>query len=231
MFSKEQIEKLEAPLSRDRVSERTQAGRTLSYIEGWHAIAEANRIFGFGNWDRETIYCREVSRVETTIGQAKAPGWKVGYEAEVRIIVRGPERDTVARTGTGLGSGISKDLFEAIEGAAKEAETDAMKRALMTFGNPFGLALYDKTQANVADAPKPKSSAQLKREGAWEDVAGRVDLAEDETHLKLIMKEIAPLVKDWNETYKRELREHCEKKKAELKAGEQLAETNVMAAG
>ena len=33
----------------------------------------------------------------------------------------------------------------------KEAETDARKRALMTFGNPFGLALYDKTQANVAD--------------------------------------------------------------------------------
>ena len=26
-----------------------------------------------------------------------------------------------------------------------------MKRALMTFGNPFGLALYDKSQSNVAD--------------------------------------------------------------------------------
>ena len=25
-----------------------------------------------------------------------------------------------------------------------------MKRALMTFGNPFGLALYDKTRAEVA---------------------------------------------------------------------------------
>src|SRR5262249_13193550 len=34
----------------------------------------------------------------------------------------------------------------------KEAETDAMKRALMTFGNPFGLALYDKDQTNVADS-------------------------------------------------------------------------------
>jgi DNA repair and recombination protein RAD52 len=37
----------------------------------------------------------------------------------------------------------------------KEAETDAMKRALMTFGNPFGLALYDKTQENVVDGPSP----------------------------------------------------------------------------
>lgn len=28
-----------------------------------------------------------------------------------------------------------------------------MKRALMTFGNPFGLALYDKSRANVTDEP------------------------------------------------------------------------------
>jgi hypothetical protein len=50
-------------------------------------------------------------------------------------------------------------LGQAHESALKEAETDAMKRALMTFGNQFGLALYDKTQENVEDdtrpAPKP----------------------------------------------------------------------------
>ena len=44
-----------------------------------------------------------------------------------------------------------KDIRDAHEGAIKEAETDAMKRALMTFGNPFGLALYDKAQVNVVD--------------------------------------------------------------------------------
>ena len=31
----------------------------------------------------------------------------------------------------------------------KAAETDATKRALATFGNPFGLALYDREQAGV----------------------------------------------------------------------------------
>jgi hypothetical protein len=31
-----------------------------------------------------------------------------------------------------------------------------MKRALMTFGNPFGLALYDKKQADVEKVPPPK---------------------------------------------------------------------------
>ena len=45
------------------------------------------------------------------------------------------------------------DLGLAHESALKEAETDAMKRALMTFGNPFGLALYDREQRNVAPPP------------------------------------------------------------------------------
>jgi len=52
------------------------------------------------------------------------------------------------------------DLGQAHESALKEAETDAMKRALMTFGNPFGLALYDKRQREVtssAAAPQHQS--------------------------------------------------------------------------
>ena len=44
------------------------------------------------------------------------------------------------------------DLGQAHESAIKEAETDAMKRALMTFGNPFGLALYDKQQRDVTSS-------------------------------------------------------------------------------
>src|SRR4051812_31969840 len=61
----------------------------------------------------------------------------------------------VNRDGCGYGSGIDKDIGQAHESAIKEAETDAMKRALMTFGNPFGLALYDKDQANVVDDSGP----------------------------------------------------------------------------
>jgi hypothetical protein len=41
-------------------------------------------------------------------------------------------------------------LGDAHESALKEAETDATKRALTTFGNLFGLALYDKDRAGVA---------------------------------------------------------------------------------
>ena len=44
-----------------------------------------------------------------------------------------------------------------------------MKRALMTFSNPFGLALYDKDQANVADTPgRPDSHRNLRR--AMQDI-------------------------------------------------------------
>jgi hypothetical protein len=65
----------------------------------------------------------------------------------------------VVRDGTGYGSGIDRDLGAAHESAVKEAETDAMKRALMTFGNPFGLALYDKTKANVDYSHSPSGHA------------------------------------------------------------------------
>ncbi|MBL8564820.1 MAG: DUF968 domain-containing protein [Hyphomicrobiaceae bacterium] len=44
--------------------------------------------------------------------------------------------------------------------ALKAAETDATKRALATFGNPFGLALYDKEQAGVAKPHNGKGSDQ-----------------------------------------------------------------------
>jgi hypothetical protein len=35
-----------------------------------------------------------------------------------------------------------------------------MKRALMTFGNPFGLALYDKQQREVTSSTAPRSARQ-----------------------------------------------------------------------
>lgn len=180
MFSSEQIKALEAKLDPKHVSQRQQSGRTLDYIEGWQAIAEANRIFGFAAWDRETILLQEIRGAEIVKDRYGKDQWRVGYMAKVRVTVRAAG-SIVSREGTGFGSGAMGDLGEAIESAIKEAETDAMKRALMTFGNPFGLALYDKTKANVgSDEPivvseKPKSSASLKREGSWESLKAELD--------------------------------------------------------
>jgi DNA repair and recombination protein RAD52 len=121
-------------------------GKYGEYIEGWRVIDEANRIFGFDGWTRETVEMIETCR------ELKGDKWFVGYRCKVRVTVLDHESDPpthVVREGSAAGSGVSKSLTDAIESALKEAETDAMKRALMTFGNPFGLALYDKTKANV----------------------------------------------------------------------------------
>jgi len=139
-FTPEQTSKLSAKLDSSHVKKRAQAGRQLSYIEGWFAISEANRIFGFDGWHRETVELKEIHLPH----QNDRSNWVVGYMARVRVTV-----GEVIREGCGFGSGIDKDLGRAHESAIKEAETDAMKRALMTFGNPFGLALYDKEQTNV----------------------------------------------------------------------------------
>jgi hypothetical protein len=48
--------------------------------------------------------------------------------------------------------------------ALKGAETDATKRALATFGNPFGLALYDREQVGVR---KPRGGMSAPALGPW----------------------------------------------------------------
>jgi DNA recombination protein Rad52 len=153
-FSTEQITALAAPLDRAKVRQREQGRSSVSYLEGWQVIAEANRIFGFGGWQRETVALRCVNQSERTIGargtsRDQRPGWGVTYTARVRITVGEGSGTQLIREGCGAGHGIDTDLGQAHESALKEAETDAMKRALMTFGNAFGLALYDKQQREV----------------------------------------------------------------------------------
>ncbi|MBM5783265.1 MAG: hypothetical protein FJ076_00170 [Cyanobacteria bacterium K_DeepCast_35m_m1_288] len=149
-FSPEQVAALAAPLDRAHVRQREQGRGKVNYLEGWQLIAEANRIFGFDGWQRQTIAVRCVAQAERTIGREQRPGWGVTYTARVRVTVTAGGLPPLIREGTGAGHGIDTDLGQAHESAIKEAETDAMKRALMTFGNPFGLALYDKQQREVS---------------------------------------------------------------------------------
>jgi hypothetical protein len=74
------------------------------------------------------------------------------------VRVRAGDKE-ICREGCGSGHGVGLTPGEAHESAIKEAETDAMKRALSTFGNPFGLALYDKERQNVRGrCRKPQKS-------------------------------------------------------------------------
>jgi len=144
---------LRADLPASAVSQRSQGKQTLSYIEAWFAIAEANRIFGFGNWLRETIEIKCIHEHGEEAEGRNGAYFKhyVSYLAKVRITVLSGDAMIVREgCGTGHGNGMA-DIGLAHESALKEAESDAMKRALMTFGNRFGLALYDKSQSNVVD--------------------------------------------------------------------------------
>ena len=154
-FSAAQIEALSAPLDRALVSSREQGRSKVNYLQSWVVISEANRIFGFDGWQRQTLFSRCIAQAERLIGakstgREQKSGWGVTYIARVRITVSAGCHGLLIREGTGAGHGIDTDLGLAHESAIKEAETDAMKRALMTFGNPFGLALYDKSQRQVS---------------------------------------------------------------------------------
>jgi DNA recombination protein Rad52 len=134
-FSPKQSQALRRELLRRHVRSRMSNGRELSYIEGWHAIAEANRIFGFDGWDRETVDSRCAITRETR-GTFLAV-----YTAKVRITVHAGGK-IVVREGHGSGEGRGTSPGETHDIALKAAETDATKRALATFGKPFGLGLY-----------------------------------------------------------------------------------------
>lgn len=150
-FSASQARQLKAKLAADHVKSRTENGATLSYIEGWYAISEANRIFGYDAWDRQTASSRCVWT--GTSGRY----YMAAYTAKVRVSVRAGDI-VIVREGSGSGESRALTPGQAHEIALKSAETDATKRALATFGNPFGLALYDPAQTGVSP---PKKEPEL----------------------------------------------------------------------
>ncbi len=139
---------LAKPLLKSNVKPAQQFGPKGDYLEGWHVIAEANRIFGWNGWSYSIMDRALVAERERKIGRApnQKDGWGVSYLCRVRVMV-----GQVSREDEGVGHGYDVDLGLAHESAAKEAVTDALKRTLRTFGNPFGLALYDKSRENVED--------------------------------------------------------------------------------
>src|SRR6476646_7846704 len=136
-FSAKQVQALRRRLNGRQIRTREANGRELSYIEGWYAISEANRIFGFDGWSRETVESRCVFTRENR------GSFLAIYIARVRISVFA-DGTTVVREGHGSGEGRGPSPGEIHDTALKAAETDATKRALATFGRPFGLELYRK---------------------------------------------------------------------------------------
>jgi hypothetical protein len=149
-LSDTQLRQLKAKLDPKHIKTRRADGVDLHYVEGWHAVSEANRIFGFDAWDRRTL-------LNTCVFSGTSGGSFVSvYAAKVRISVRAGDV-TITRDGSGSGEGKAPTRGQAHDFALKAAETDATKRALSTFGNSFGLALYDPEQAGVRKTRKPEA--------------------------------------------------------------------------
>jgi hypothetical protein len=141
-FSAKQVQALRRSLNSRHVRTRVMNGREISYIEGWYAVSEANRIFGFDGWSRETVDSRCV------LARENRGSFLAVYIAKVRITVHADD-STIVREGHGSGEGRGTSPGEVHDTALKAAETDATKRALATFGKPFGLELYRKDKRGI----------------------------------------------------------------------------------
>lgn len=169
-FTQKQTDALNAPLDPKHVKKPSGSfGPKGDYLEGWHVINEMNRVFGFDGWSYTIDLTRDaLTEAADSRGNMQ---WQAAYTCICTLTVAG-----VTRQDVGFGSGFAKGVGDAIEGATKEAATDALKRCARTFGNIFGLALYDKTRANVQapaePAPESISEQQWAVLGSLIPVAG-----------------------------------------------------------
>ena len=129
---------LSQPLDPSLVSRRTgRKNRTYSYLEGHTAISQANRIFGHGGWGYEVVggvNLRDVQMVNAETGDMRTSH---AYTTTVRVDVPGAP----SRTDVGFHA-VNGETIDDHETAYKGAVTDALKRALRSFGDQFGNGLY-----------------------------------------------------------------------------------------
>tara|TARA_R100001198_G_scaffold85290_1_gene59527 strand:+ start:307 stop:1197 length:891 start_codon:yes stop_codon:yes gene_type:complete len=146
-------EMLDAPLPRSAIHTRKQAGTTLAYVEGWWIIQKANEIFGYDGWETELVNLKQVDL--SSYEKNGREMWRCTYTCEMSMEVH---KSTVHQD-VGVGTGFSSQAGDAIEGACKEAVTDALKRCARHWGNQFGLALYDKKKEGVEEKSTTPSKA------------------------------------------------------------------------
>lgn len=149
MFNEKQVQVLSYELDSSRIKKREKGNLSLSYLEGHDIIETANKIFGYGNWSYTISELDFVSQ-ETNQNQNIA----ICYKAIISVLVYDLNHSKhISREDVGFGTGISKSLSDAHEGAAKEAVTDAIKRCFRSFGNQFGNSLYDKSRSHSNQSP------------------------------------------------------------------------------
>ncbi|KTW27028.1 hypothetical protein T552_02521 [Pneumocystis carinii B80] len=113
-------------------------GSKVHYLEAWKVINLANEVFGFNGWS-SSIQNIQVDYID----EFKESG---RLNLGVSVIVRVTLKNGIYHEDIGYGCVENfRGKGAAFEKAKKEGTTDALKRALRTFGNVLGNCLYDKT--------------------------------------------------------------------------------------
>lgn len=144
-----QRRELERDLPSSMVKQR-QAGRdgSVSYLEGWQVLETANDIFGPDGWSYELVGdVRQVYEGQKK-GRDGGENRVIVFEARVRVRVGASVREDVGSDTCDVPDRADA-LAQGIDKARKGAVTDAVKRALRTYGHVLGLALYDKSRRRI----------------------------------------------------------------------------------
>ena len=153
-------EALGQPLDPQLVSQRKgRGGRKFDYIEGHTAIDQANRIFGFGGWGYELVSDVTLRETELTDSRTGEVTRSTAYSAVVKVNVPGAP----SRTDVGF-QAVTDGSVEGHETAFKGAVTDALKRALRSFGDRFGNGLYGDPPTNIRNSRPPGPAPESRRQ-------------------------------------------------------------------
>lgn len=155
-------ELLQKALGPEFISTRKGAGgKELSYLDGHDSIYLANKLLGNDKWSDDITMDSVNSRKE-------GDKWIVDATATVKVTVRWASGESTTHGDVGYGGGKPRQtISEALEGAIKEAVTDARKRALKNFGEPLGNCLYDKRYLAWMAGHKRSLGGKLKY-GEWD---------------------------------------------------------------
>jgi len=140
----EQYDTLRKPLNGTRIAKRTQGGKQLSYLESWDVRAHLIRMFGYGNFDVETVEQSPVGTREYMSGEKDMV--ECIWFAKVRLTIRDSHGKRLCRyteSAVGSTSGPATMIGEHHDNAVKTAASDALKRCAINLGTQFGLSLYD----------------------------------------------------------------------------------------
>lgn len=142
----EQHDYLLSPLRSTRVSFLERSGKKFSHLEAWDIKAHLIRVFGFGNFDIETLDVKHMfTREYRSSGDNARTMYEIAYQATVQLTVRdrtGHHLCRFSESSVDSQSGAA-GIGDLHDNAIKSATSGALKRCATSLGTQFGLSLYD----------------------------------------------------------------------------------------